>query len=167
MVLREDGEVVIEYKEGNLLDSQAEALVNAVNCVGVMGKGIALQFKQAYPDNFKAYKEACNNNRVTPGKMFIVDSGSMSNPRYIINFPTKRHWRGKSRMEDIQSGLIDFVDQLREYGIHSVAIPPLGCGHGGLDWDQVRPLIEETALKVPDVLFLVYPPHESRESDSL
>ena len=158
---------MIEYKKGNLLEAEAEALVNTVNCVGVMGKGIALQFKQAYPDNFKEYAKACKNNLVMPGKMFIVDTGSMFNPRYIINFPTKRHWKGNSKIEDIQSGLINFVEKLREYGIHSVAIPPLGCGNGGLDWDQVRPLIEEAALKVPDVLFMVYPPNGSPEPDKM
>lgn len=158
---------MIEYKNGNLLESEAEALVNTVNCVGVMGKGIALQFKQAFPDNFKEYEKACKNHLVMPGKMFVVRTRSMFNPRYIINFPTKRHWKGKSSIEDIKSGLIDFVEKTREYGIKSVAIPPLGCGNGGLEWDQVRPLIEETALKVPDVLFMVYPPVGSPEPDKI
>lgn len=158
---------MIAYMKGNLLESDAEALVNTVNCVGVMGKGIALQFKQAYPDNFKAYDKACKNNEVIPGKMFIVDTGSLFNPRFIINFPTKRHWKGKSKIADIQFGLIDFVEQIHEYGISSVAIPPLGCGNGGLDWNQVRPMIEEAALKVPDVRFLVYPPSGSPESDKM
>ena len=157
---------MIEYKKGNLLESEAEALVNTVNCVGVMGKGIALQFKQAYPDNFKEYEKACKNNMVMPGKMFVVDTGSMFNPRYIINFPTKRHWKGKSKIEDIQSGLIDFIEIIREYGIRSVAIPPLG-GNGGLNWEDVRPLIEEAALKVPEVLFMVYPPIGSPEPDKM
>ncbi|MGG3456649.1 type II toxin-antitoxin system antitoxin DNA ADP-ribosyl glycohydrolase DarG [Paenibacillus rhizolycopersici] len=158
---------MIEYKKGNLLESGAEALVNTVNCVGIMGKGIALQFKQAYPDNFKEYEKACKNNMVMPGKMFVVDTGSMFNPRYIINFPTKRHWKGKSKIEDIQSGLIDFIEIIREYGIRSVAIPPLGCGNGGLNWEDVRPLIEEAALKVPEVLFMVYPPIGSPEPDKM
>ena len=104
---------------------------------------------------------------VMPGKMFVVDTGSMFNPRYIINFPTKRHWKGKSKIEDIQSGLIDFIEIIREYGIRSVAIPPLGCGNGGLNWEDVRPLIEEAALKVPEVLFMVYPPIGSPEPDKM
>lgn len=158
---------MIEYKKGNLLESEAKALVNTVNCVGVMGKGIALQFKQAYPDNFKEYEKACKNKLVMPGKMFIVDTGSMFNPRYIINFPTKRHWKEKSKIEDIKSGLVDFVVKIREYGVKSVAIPPLGCGNGGLDWEQVRPLIEESALKVPDVQFMVYPAVGSPEPDKM
>lgn len=158
---------MIEYKKGNLLESEAEALVNAVNCVGVMGKGIALQFKKAFPDNFKAYKQACETNVVVPGKMFVVQTGSIDNPQYIINFPTKGHWRGKSKIEDIRSGLIDFVEIIRTYGIKSVAIPPLGCGNGGLDWRQVQPLIEASAWKVPDVLFIVYPPVSSPVPDNM
>lgn len=158
---------MIEYKKGNLLESDAEALVNTVNCVGVMGKGIALQFKQAFPDNFKEYEKACKNNLVMPGKMFVFRTGSMFNPQYIINFPTKRHWKGKSRIEDIKSGLIDFVEKIREYGIKSVAIPPLGCGNGGLDWNQVQPLIEASAKKVPNVLFMVYPPVGSPDPDKM
>lgn len=158
---------MIEYKKGNLLESEAEALVNTVNCVGVMGKGIALQFKQAFPGNFKEYEKACKNNLVVPGKMFTVPTGSMFNPQYIINFPTKRHWKGKSKLEDIKSGLTDFVETIREYGIKSVAIPPLGCGNGGLEWGQVQPLIEEAAIQVPEVLFLVYPPAGSPAPDQM
>jgi O-acetyl-ADP-ribose deacetylase (regulator of RNase III) len=158
---------MIEYKEGNLLESEAEALVNTVNCVGVMGKGIALQFKQAFPDNFKKYEKACKNSLVTPGQMFVVPTESIFNPQYIINFPTKRHWKGKSNIEDIKSGLIAFIKTIHKYEIKSVAIPPLGCGNGGLDWNEVKPLIEAAAMQVPDVQFMVYPPAGSPAPDKM
>lgn len=158
---------MIEYKKGNLLESEAEALVNTVNCVGVMGKGIALQFKQAFPDNFKKYEKACKNNLVTPGHMFVVPTESILNPQFIINFPTKRHWKGKSNIEDIKSGLIAIIKAIHEYDIKSVAIPPLGCGNGGLDWNEVQPLIEAAATQVPDVLFMVYPPASSPAPDKM
>ena len=100
---------MIEFTTGNIFESDAEALVNAVNCVGVMGRGIALQFKNKYPENFKAYQQACKQEVLKPGKMFVFETGQLVLPRWIINFPTKRHWRGKSRIEDIESGLIDLV----------------------------------------------------------
>ena len=92
---------MIEHKTGDIFAEDVEALVNSVNCVGIMGRGIALQFKKAFPKNFKAYADACKLNEVQPGRMFVFETGELANPRYIINFPTKRHWRGKSRMEDI------------------------------------------------------------------
>ena len=100
---------MIEFRTGDILKADAEALVNTVNCVGIMGRGIALQFKNAFPDNFKAYAAACAREEVRPGRMFVVDTGYVGNPKYIINFPTKRHWRGKSRMEDIEAGLSALV----------------------------------------------------------
>src|SRR3990172_5088062 len=127
---------MIEYTKGNLLVADAEALVNTVNCVGYMGKGIALQFKQAFPANFMAYEKACHAHDVKPGHMFIFETGSMVNPRYIINFPTKRHWRGKSRVGDIESGLQTLIEEVKRLGIHSIAVPPLGSGLGGLDWNK-------------------------------
>ncbi|WP_046212423.1 type II toxin-antitoxin system antitoxin DNA ADP-ribosyl glycohydrolase DarG [Paenibacillus wulumuqiensis] len=151
---------MIEYKTGNLLEADTEALINAVNCVGVMGKGIALQFKQTFPDNFEQYQKACKLNEVIPGKMLMVPLQTASNPRYIINFPTKRHWRGKSKIEDVQSGMVDLIATIRTYGIQSVAIPPLGCGLGGLDWHDVQPLIETAAADLPEVHFAIYPPVE-------
>ena len=99
---------MLEYKTGNILGEETDALVNAVNCKGVMGRGIALQFKNAFPDNFKAYAEACKRQEVQPGRMFVFDTGRLTQPRYIVNFPTKRHWRGKSRMEDIQGNRLNF-----------------------------------------------------------
>ena len=125
---------MIEFKTGNILTEDAEALVNTVNCVGFMGRGIALQFKKAFPDNFKSYSSACKRNEVQPGRMFVYATGQLAYPRYIINFPTKRHWRGKSRMEDIDAGLAALAEAIRSHNIQSIAIPPLGSGLGGLDW---------------------------------
>lgn len=128
---------------GNLLDSGAEALVNPVNCVGIMGRGLALQFKKAHPDNCEAYVKACRGAAVKPGKMFIQEVYGSAPRKYIINFPTKRHWREKSRLEDIRDGLDALASDIRRLGINSVAVPMLGCGLGGLDWSRVRPLVEE------------------------
>jgi O-acetyl-ADP-ribose deacetylase (regulator of RNase III) len=149
---------MIEYKSGNLLQAGVEALVNTVNTVGVMGKGIALQFKQAYPANFSAYEKAVKREEIVPGKMFVFETGSFTNPRYIINFPTKRHWRGKARLEDITAGLEDLVRVIHQKKIQSIAIPPLGCGFGGLDWEEVRPLILAALEKAPKVQAWLYPP---------
>ncbi|MEC2465611.1 macro domain-containing protein, partial [Bacillus cereus] len=132
---------MIKITKGNLLEADAQALVNTVNTVGVMGKGIALQFKQAFPDNFKAYQKACKINQVQPGKMFIYKTHLLGSPEYIINFPTKRHWKNKSRIEDIKSGLSSLRNEIINYNIKSIALPPLGCGNGGLDWSEVQPLI--------------------------
>ena len=132
---------MIKKASGNLLKADAEALVNTVNCDGYMGKGIALQFKKAFPPNYDAYHKACKAGEVVPGKMNVYETGAMINPRYIINFPTKRHWRNPSRMEDVESGLVALIDVIKQYGIRSIAIPPLGCGLGGLDWDEVKPRI--------------------------
>lgn len=123
---------MIEIKTGDILREDVEAIINTVNCVGVMGRGIALQFKNAFPDNFAAYAAACKRQQVQPGRMFIHDTGWLSNPRWIINFPTKRHWRGQSRMEDIEAGLRALVADIQRLGIRSLAIPPLGSGLGGL-----------------------------------
>lgn len=149
---------MIEYAKGNLLEADAEALVNTVNCVGFMGKGIALQFKQAFPENFEAYSRACKNSEVRPGTMFIFETRSMIAPKYIINFPTKRHWKGKSRLEDIDAGLDALVDDVARLGIKSIAVPPLGCGLGGLDWNKIRPRIELAFKAVPDVHVLLFAP---------
>src|SRR5215470_1216970 len=135
--------------EGNILEADTQALVNTVNTVGVMGKGIALQFKKAFPEMFEEYEKLCKVKKLQPGQMHVFDRGQMFNPRYIINFPTKRHWKGKSKLADIKAGLDALVQELTTRGIKSVAIPPLGCGHGGLDWNVVRPLIERAMEQVP------------------
>jgi len=158
---------MIEYKSGDILREDAEALVNTVNCVGVMGRGIALQFKKAFPKNFKAYAAACKNDEVQPGRMFVFEIGQWTNPRYIINFPTKRHWRGKSRMEDIDAGLADLVATIRQYGIRSIAIPPLGSGLGGLEWPEVKQRIEEHLASLDDVQVLIYEPKGAPATDRM
>src|SRR4030042_5107917 len=122
---------MIEFKRGDILAEDAEALVNTVNCVGFMGRGIALQFKRAYPENFKAYAAACRRRDVAPGRMFVFETGQLTHPRVIINFPTKRHWRGKSRIEAIEAGLKALVDEIHNRGIRSIAMPPLGSCLGG------------------------------------
>lgn len=149
---------MINYLEGDILQAQAEALVNTVNCVGVMGRGIALQFKHAFPENFKAYAAACKRKEVQPGRMFVFETGALGGPRYIINFPTKVHWRGKSRLEYIESGLEALVADIKRLAIHSIAIPPLGSGLGGLSWTVVRPLIDRALAELPDVDVQVYEP---------
>lgn len=158
---------MVELAQGNVLDAEVEALVNTVNCVGVMGKGIALQFKQAFPANFTAYERACRAGEVQPGRMFVTSTGLLVNPRYIINFPTKRHWRGLSRIEDIESGLAALVDEIRSRGIRSVAIPPLGCGNGGLKWAKVRPLIEHALASLPSVQAVLYEPVGSPPAEAM
>lgn len=152
---------MIEFKTGDILTEDAEALVNTVNCVGFMGRGIALQFKKAYPDNYKSYSTACKRKEVQPGRMFVFKTGQLANPRYIINFPTKRHWKGKSRMEDIDAGLIALAEEIRARNIQSIAIPPLGSGLGGLDWFEVRPRIKKTLQQFGDLKAIVYEPSDS------
>lgn len=158
---------MIELTRGNLLEAPAEALVNTVNCVGYMGKGIALQFKQAFPANFKHYEAACHAGDMVPGKMMIHDNGGLVNPRYIINFPTKRHWKGKSRIEDIESGLSALVADVQRLGIRSIAVPPLGCGLGGLEWRVVRPMIEQAFASLPDVQVLLFEPAGAPEAKAM
>lgn len=149
---------MIEFRQDNIFTADAEALVNTVNCVGVMGRGIALQFRKAFPENFAAYKAACDRGEVRPGKLCIYALGQLTNPRYIINFPTKDHWKGNSRIEYIDSGLKELVEAVRQLNVHSIAIPPLGCGLGGLAWTDVRPRIERALQGLPDVHVLVYEP---------
>jgi len=158
---------MIEYTQGDILKCEAEALVNTVNCVGVMGRGIALQFKKQFPANYKAYAAACKRQEVQPGRMFVFDTGELTLPRTIINFPTKRHWRGKSRMEDIESGLVALVAVIRERDIRSIAIPPLGSGLGGLEWAQVRPRIEAALGELKDVQVMVFEPGGAPVADTI
>ena len=150
---------MIEFKTGNIFAEEAEALVNTVNCVGVMGRGIALQYKKAFPGNFKAYVSACKREEVRPGRMFTFETGQLTHPHYIINFPTKRHWRARSRIEDIEAGLADLVREIQERNIRSIAIPPLGSGLGKLDWAVVRERIEEILGECPDVRVTVFEPN--------
>jgi O-acetyl-ADP-ribose deacetylase (regulator of RNase III) len=158
---------MIRTMRGNVIEADAEALVNTVNCEGYMGKGIALQFKKAFPENNAAYERDCRAGNMKPGRMFIFETGSMVNPKYIINFPTKRHWRDKSRLDDIEAGLKALVEEIRQRRIRSVAIPPLGCGLGGLRWTSVRPRIEHALASVPDVQTMLYEPAGTPDAEKM
>ena len=151
---------MIEFTTGDIHEADTECLVNTVNCVGIMGLGIALEFKKRYPDNFKFYAEACKREEVQPGQMFVYDAEPppLFGPRYIINFPTKRHWRSEARMEYIESGLVSLVEVIKAKNIRSIAIPSLGCGLGGLDWEEVKPRIESALDVLEDVQVFVYEP---------
>jgi O-acetyl-ADP-ribose deacetylase (regulator of RNase III) len=149
---------VLELTKGDIFQAEVEAVVNTVNTEGIMGKGIALQFRKAYPENYEAYRKACERGDVQPGRMFIFDRQSFTRPRYIINFPTKRHWKANSKIEDIESGLKALVEEVKLRGIHSVAVPPLGSGLGKLHWPDVLALMEDAFRSSEDVRWLVYEP---------
>ncbi len=158
---------MLTEEHGNLLEAPVDALVNTVNTVGIMGKGLALQFKQAYPDNFRAYESACKRGEVRLGEMFTYETSQLDGPRLIINFPTKAHWRSRSKLSDIKVGLRSLLTVISEQNIQSIAIPPLGCGNGGLDWAEVRPLIVEALGDLPGVRVMVYPPQEAPSAKSM
>jgi O-acetyl-ADP-ribose deacetylase (regulator of RNase III) len=149
---------MIEIAKGDLLAADVDALVNTVNCVGVMGKGLALQVRRQYPEVYKAYERACRKGEVTIGRMFVVPTNRLDGPQWVINFPTKVHWRAKSRLSYIEDGLQDLVRVIRERSIRSIAVPPLGSGNGGLDWRNVRPIIEAALGELPDVRVLLFEP---------
>lgn len=140
---------MITNASGNLLEADVDALVNTVNTVGVMGKGIAQQFRRAYPTMFKAYEAACKRGEVELGRMHVWPTSSLSGPRYVINFPTKGHWKASSRLADIESGLDDLAKIAKELELRSIAVPPLGCGNGGLEWSAVEPLIHKVLGALP------------------
>ena len=150
----------MKLTQGNLLDARVEALVNTVNTVGVMGKGIALMFKERFPENYKAYATACAAGTVRVGEMFVTAGVELDGPRWIINFPTKQHWRHPSRLEWVRDGLVALKAVIREKQIQSLAIPPLGCGNGGLVWAEVRPLIETTLNDLSGVEVMIFEPVE-------
>ncbi|MDI9407929.1 MAG: macro domain-containing protein [Candidatus Pacebacteria bacterium] len=149
---------MIKYTNGNLLDSECQALVNTVNTVGIMGKGVALQFKNKFTANFKDYQIACQTKQIDIGKIWIFETGLLDGPKYILNFPTKIHWRGASKIDYIEKGLVDLRRIIEEYQIQSVALPPLGCGNGGLEWREVRPLIESYLGDRPSCEIHVFEP---------
>ena len=149
---------MMTFTRGNLLNADVEALVNTVNTVGVMGKGIALMFKEAFPDNFKIYEAACKREDVRIGKMLVTERHQMIGPKWIINFPTKKHWRHPSKLEWITEGLEDLKKTITDNDIRSIALPPLGSGNGGLDWDKVRPEIEAILGLLPNVEIVIYEP---------
>ena len=154
-------------KNGDLLKEDVQAYVNTVNCVGIMGKGIALQFKLKHPENYKLYKKACYRKEVRIGKMFITKINNLFGEKYIINFPTKKHWRGKSRLDYIEEGLDDLIKQIKELNIQSIVIPPLGCGFGGLNWNDVRPLIERKLSGLTDVEVILYAPSHAPTAEEI
>jgi O-acetyl-ADP-ribose deacetylase (regulator of RNase III)/uncharacterized protein YwgA len=158
--------MTIEFKNGNMFLEPAQALVNTVNCVGVMGKGVALEFKKRWPANFKAYKKLCDAKELSPGEMFIFDTKELfapEGPQYLINFPTKAHWRQKSKLSFVEDGLDALRETIEKNGIKSIAIPPLGCGNGGLDWAEVKPLIESKLSDLQNVKIIVFPPKEAAD----
>ena len=151
---------MIQFLTGDMLQAKTEALVNTVNTVGVMGKGIALQFKESFPYNYKVYAEACKRNELAPGKLLAVwDNSMLLGKRLIINFPTKTHWRKPSEYAYIEEGLVALRELISEQEIASIALPPLGCGNGGLDWDIVRPMVEKH-LSSLDSEIVVFEPNE-------
>ena len=158
---------MIELTQGDILRADVEALVNTVNCVGVMVRGIALQFRKAFPENFKAYKAVCERGELRPGKLFIYEQAQLTNPRYIINFPTKDHWKGKSRLEYIDAGLAALVQEVRRLDIRSIAIPPLGCGQGGLKWSDVRPSIEHAFSTLTNLQVFLYEPQGAPQASHI
>lgn len=154
----------MRFVQGNLLEAPVEALVNTVNTVGVMGKGIALMFKEGFPANFLAYEDACESHEIKIGRMFVTETGALSGPRWIINFPTKKHWRQPSRLEWIIEGLSDLKRVIRQNHIHSVALPPLGSGNGGLNWSEVRQEVERVLGDLENVDVVVYEPIEKYQN---
>lgn len=148
---------MIKFTRGNILQSDSMAIVNTVNCVGVMGKGLALQFKKEHPQNFIEYKEVCERKELVPGKIFVYHTKALLGTQYILNFPTKRHWKDKSQIDDIAIGLKNMIGVLNNYNISSVSVPALGCGLGGLDWGDVKKLILDT-FNNSNITIVVYEP---------
>lgn len=156
----------LTFKSGDMFAEPVDALVNTVNCVGVMGKGVALEFKQRWPDNFKAYKAVCDAKALVPGKILIHENLSLfgsDGPRFLINFPTKAHWRSPSKLAYIEDGLDALIHEIRYFDIKSIALPPLGCGNGGLDWADVKPIIAEKLSVLDGVDVIVFSPKESAD----
>ncbi|MBL7872121.1 MAG: macro domain-containing protein [Cyclobacteriaceae bacterium] len=151
----------MQFVKGNLLESKVQALVNTVNTVGVMGKGIALQFKEAFPNNYKIYVDACKKKELQPGKLLVVKEDTLQGERIIINFPTKTAWQFKSKYEYVEEGLKELVKVITDHNIKSIAIPPLGCGNGGLKWEKVRPMMEKYLGDLTDVEIQVFEPSEA------
>ena len=155
---------MIKFLQGNLLEAPVEAAVNTVNTIGVMGKGIALMFKEAFPDNFRRYEQACKRKEIRVGQMFVTENLAIDGPRWIINFPTKQHWRQPTKLKWVIDGLQDLRRIIEQNGIRSVAVPPLGCGNGGLDWGDVRPEIVRALSALKNVEVLVYEPTDAYQN---
>lgn len=161
--------MTIFFTDSNLFETTAQAIVNTVNCVGVMGKGVALEFKKRWPDNYKAYKRACDAGDLRPGTLLIFDRKSLlssPSPRFLVNFPTKDHWRSKSKISYIELGLDRLALEIEKYCITSIALPPLGCGNGGLNWEEVRPIIVEKLSHLSEVEIFIHGPAASKPDDA-
>ena len=149
---------MIKYTTGNIIEANTEALVNTVNTVGVMGKGIALAFKKSFPNNYKIYRQACQDKEFNIGDLLVTNTGQLT-PKYIVNFPTKKHWRGRSKIEFVEIGMHELVKEINLKGIKSIAIPPLGCGNGGLNWNDVKPIILKNLEKLENKIeVIIYEP---------
>ena len=148
---------MITFVTGDIFAQPADVLVNPVNCVGVMGRGLAAQFKRRYPAVFRAYRQACRDGELRPGRVLLLPTG-FDRPRAIAHFPTKRHWRDPSRVEDIDAGLRHLATTIRRLRAPSIAVPPLGCGLGGLDWHTIRPLIAARLQGLDCAITVLQPP---------
>lgn len=155
---------MIKFTQGNLLEARAEALVNTVNTVGVMGKGIALMFKERFAENMRLYAAACKAKQVQTGKMFVTDVLELDGPHWIVNFPTKQHWKAPSQMVWVDEGLQDLRRFLIEKQVKSIAIPPLGAGNGGLEWAEVRERIVRALGDLPDIEIVVFEPTQQYQN---
>src|SRR3990172_4946355 len=151
---------MIKFRKGDIINADVEALVNTVNTEGVMGKGIALEFKQHFPKNYEFYRKAYENGEVEIGKMLVYETGKLTYPHFIINFPTKKHWKNPSKLEYINEGLIDLSRIIKQYEIKSIAIPPLGCGNGKLNWNEVKPLIINAVENIDNLKTDIFEPSE-------
>jgi O-acetyl-ADP-ribose deacetylase (regulator of RNase III) len=156
---------MITYLTGDLLQAPAQALVNTVNTVGVMGKGIALQFKEQFKENLRAYLKACKDGSLVPGKLLVIRDHTLDGgEKVIVNFPTKVNWKQKSTYQYIEDGLRELARIIPEHGITSIAVPPLGCGNGGLDWNKVKPLMEHYLGALNGVDVQIYEPNAAVKS---
>lgn len=150
---------MITFVDGNIFDSPAQVITNTINCVGVMGKGLALEFKRRFPKMYEDYRIRCQKGDVLPGRPYLWEDDKVQ----ILNFPTKRHWRENSRLDDIEEGLRYLANHYQEMGLHTLALAPLGCGNGGLNWNDVKPLIERYLGSVPDLEVFAYRPSKIYE----
>lgn len=157
----------ITFKNGDMFSEKVDAIVNTVNCVGVMGKGVALEFKNRWPENYKEYKAVCARKGLRPGKLLIHENPGLLNdsePRFLVNFPTKDNWRSKSKISYVSDGLDALIDEIQRLNIRSIAMPPLGCGNGGLDWNDVKPLIKDKLRNLSNVEVIVFEPYVTSDA---
>lgn len=143
----------IKYVKGDIFEADTQTIVNTVNCVGVMGKGLALEFKKRYPKMYEEYRKEYEKGRLDIGRLHLYKDNSN---HWILNFPTKKHWRQKSRLEYIRKGLETFAEKYRDWGIKSIAFPQLGCQLGGLNWKDVKPIMEHYLKNLPDLSAVIY-----------